>query len=172
MLAVLSIHLLLIFAALSSSEEDEDNESESQTSSTPNTSALETLVRTACESLAVSTLLAGTSSASINPLNAPGQQMSKDTSVAQPHGDSGSAEVAGSSVSSNLYAASTSTLSSADEAVFSVIFGHGREQNVTEDTVDEQSSLSASKELDLTQGNLSNIVDAEVVLNCAYSCDL
>lgn len=163
-----------MFIASSTSEED-DNESDPQTSSTPNTSALETLVRTACESLAVSTLLAETPSASINQINAPGQPASKDGTVARPNSDAGLSVVASSSAGSNLYPGSTSTLdqsSSADDAVFSVLFGNSRDQNVTEGTTEGQSACSlSSKELpesalNITQGNLSEIGDVEVI-ECA-----
>lgn len=156
----------------SSSSEDDDNDSEYQVSSSaPNTSALETLVRTACESLAVSTLLAGSSSATVDTLNVPGQQTpSKDPVVARSTSDTGSCHVPSSSSVSNLFPASTNALdqASSDDAVFSVIFGHSREQNVAEGTPEGQpGSLSSSKDfqesaLDLAQESLQDIEDAEV----------
>ena len=164
--------MLISIPVFAVSSEDDENDPESlASSSAPNTSALETLVRTACESLAVSTLLAGSSSASINPLNASGQQMpSKNPAAAQPTSDIGTCEVtSSSSTGSNLYPVSTSALdqASTDDAVFSVIFGHDRVQSVAEGTSEEQGSLSSSKELqesrlDLSQESLSDIGDAEV----------
>ena len=162
---MISLHY---FIGSCTSEED-DTESELQTSRAPNTSALETLVRTACESLAVSTLLAENSSSS-NPLDAPGQQPSKD--ILSVHNLSLGME-ASSSSSSNLYAASTSALnqtSSAEDPVFSVLFGHNRDQN-SRSTTDERhtcNNTSPSKELqesnlDLTQSSLSDIADGEVI---------
>ena len=156
----------------SSASEDNDNDSEYQASSSePNTSALETLVRTACESLAVSTLLAGSSSGAVDPLNVPGQQTpSKDPAVARPTGDTGACQVPSSSNVSNLFPTSTNALhqASSDDAVFSVIFGHSREQNVAEGTPEGQpGSLSSSKDLqesalDLAQDSLQDIEDVEV----------
>ncbi|XP_078357524.1 uncharacterized protein LOC144642437 isoform X2 [Oculina patagonica] len=147
------------------SAEEDDTESELQTSRTPNTSALETLVRTACESLAVSTLLAGGSSSN-NLLDAPGQEASKDAPTT--HSSRLGMVADSSSGGSNLYAASTSALnqsSSAEDSVFSVIFGQNRDHN-SRSTTEEQHSTSPSKELqesslDLTQGSLSDIGDGE-----------
>ena len=159
------------FTASSSSEDDDDDSEYQVSSSAPNTSALETLVRTACESLAVSTLLAGSSSGTVDTLNVPGQQTpSKDPAVARSTSDTGSCQVPSSSSVSNLFPASTNALdqASSDDAVFSVIFGHSREQNVAEGTPEGQpGSLSSSKDfqesaLDLTQESLQDIEDAEV----------
>lgn len=157
---------------LSGSDVSEDeNEYESYTSSTPNTSALETLVRTACESLAVSTLLAGTSSASVDPLNTPGQETSKESPALQADGHSGSGITSSSTGSTPYPSVPPSNLdqvSSPDDTVFSVIFGHGRGQNVAEGSSNEErGSLPSSKELqetalDLTEDNLSDIGDVEV----------
>lgn len=157
---------LLTFEASSTSEED-DTESDLQTSRAPNTSALETLVRTACESLAVSTLLAGSTSSSDNLLDASAQQTSKDAAVV---GSSRLGMAANSSsTGSNIYMASTSALnqsSSAEDAVFSAIFGQNRDTNSRSST-EEQNSRSLSKEIqespmDLTQNSLSDIGDGEV----------
>lgn len=76
-----------------------------------------------------------------------------------------------SSGGSNLYAASTSALnqsSSAEDSVFSVIFGQNRDHN-SRSTTEERHSTSPSKELqesslDLTQGSLSDIGDGEVCI--------
>lgn len=127
-------------------------------------------MRTACESLAVSTLLAENSSSSGNSVNVPGQQTSKENPEARANGDSGSGDLPSSSDGPNLYPASSSALDQvpvADDPVFSVIFGHGRDENVTEGTTEERAGLSSSKELqeatlDLTQENLSDIGDVEV----------
>ena len=159
------------FIGSSTSEEDE-TESELQTSQTPNTSALETLVRTACESLAVSTLLAENSSSS-NLLDAPGQQTSKDIPTA--HNPSLAMEASSSSGGSNLDMPSTSALnqtSSAEDPVFSIIFGQNRDQNSCSAVDERHNTTSPSKELqestlDLTQGSLSDIGDGEVIL---YMC--
>lgn len=75
-----------------------------------------------------------------------------------------------SSSVSNLFPASTNALdqASSDDAVFSVIFGHSREQNAAEGTPEGQpGSLSSSKDfqesaLDLAQESLQDIEDAEV----------
>ena len=127
-------------------------------------------MRTACESLAVSTLLAENSSSSVNSVNVPGQQTSKENPAARADVDAGSDDLPSSSDGPNLYPASSSTLDqvpAADDPVFSVIFGHGRDENVTEGTTEERTGLSSSKELqegtlDLTQENLSDIGDVEV----------
>ena len=78
--------------------------------------------------------------------------------------------MASSSSVSNLFPASTNALdqASTDDAVFSVIFGHSREQNVVEGTPEGQpGSLSSSKDfqesaLELAQESLQDIEDAEV----------
>ena len=152
----------------SSTSEEDDTESELQTSRAPNTSALETLVHTACESLAVSTLLAENSPSS-NLLDAPGQQTSKDIPTA--HNPSLGMAASSSSGGSNLYAPSTSALnqtSAADDPVFSVIFGHNRDQNSSSATDERHNNTSTSKELqestlDITQSSLSDIGDGEVI---------
>lgn len=155
-------------SAGSCTSEEDDTESELQTSRAPNTSALETLVRTACESLAVSTLLAGDSSSS-NLLDASGQQTSKD--IPSVHNSSLGMEACSSSGGSNLYTASTSALnqtSSAEDPVFSVLFGNNRDQNSRSTTDERQTydNTSPSKELqesnlDVTQSSLSDIGDGE-----------
>ena len=154
----------ILFKASSVSEDD--NESVLQSSRAPNTSALETLVRTACESLAVSTLLAGNSSSN-NLLDAPCHQPSQDTPVG--HASRLRIVASNSSASSNLYAPSTSALgetSAADDAVFSVIFGH-RDPNSRASAVEEEHDTSQSKDLpepslDLTHNRLSDMGDVEV----------
>ena len=166
------------FTASSSSEDDDNNSEYQVSSSAPNTSALETLVRTACESLAVSTLLAGSSSGTVDTLNVPGQQTpSKDPAVARSTSDTGSCQVPSSSSVSNLFPASTNALdqASSDDAVFSVIFGHSREQNVAEEGTPEgqPGSLSSSKDfqesaLDLAQESLQDIEDVEVSENSSF----
>ena len=78
--------------------------------------------------------------------------------------------MASSSSVSNLFPASTNALdqASTDDAVFSVIFGHSREQNVAEGTPEGQpGSLSSSKDfhesaLELAQESLQDIEDVEV----------
>lgn len=148
-----------------SSVSEDDNESVLQSSRAPNTSALETLVRTACESLAVSTLLAGNSSSN-NLLDAPCHQPSQDTPVG--HASRLRIVAGNSSASSNLYAPSTSALgetSAADDAVFSVIFGH-RDPNSRASAVEEEHDTSQSKDLpepslDLTHNRLSDMGDVE-----------
>lgn len=165
----MSFKVFHYFIGSCTSEED-DTESELQTSRAPNTSALETLVRTACESLAVSTLLAGDSSSS-NLLDASGQQTSKD--IPSVHNSSLGMEACSSSGGSNLYTASTSALnqtSSAEDPVFSVLFGNNRDQNSRSTTDERQTcdNTSPSKELqesnlDLTQSSLSDIGDGEVI---------
>jgi len=152
----------------SSTSEEDDTEAELQTSQAPNTSALETLVRTACESLAVSTLLAENSSSS-NLLDAPGQQTSKDIPTA--HNPSLGMEASSSTCGSNLDTPSTSALnqtSSAEDPVFSIIFGQNRDQNSSSAADERHNNTSPSKELqesslDLTQGSLSDIGDGEVI---------
>ena len=165
----ISFKVFHYFIGSCTSEED-DTESELQTSRAPNTSALETLVRTACESLAVSTLLAGNSSSS-NLLDTPGQQTSKD--IPSVHNSSLGMDASSSSGGSNLYTASTSALnqtSSAEDPVFSVLFGHNRDQNDRSTTDETQTcnNTSPSNELqesnlDLTQSSLSDIGDGEVI---------
>lgn len=114
----------------------------------------------------MSTLLAGSSSSN-NLLDASGQETSKDAPTANNSRLGMAAD--SSSGGSNLYAASTSALnqsSSAEDSVFSVIFGQNRDHN-SRSTTEEQRSTSPSKELqesslDLTQGSLSDIGDGEV----------
>lgn len=157
--------LPFILCKASSTSED-DTESDLQSSRAPNTSALETLVRTACESLAVSTLLAGNSSSN-SLLDAPCQQPSQDTSVG--HDSRMRIVASNSNASSNLYAPSTSALSettAAEDAVFSVIFGH-RDPNSRNSAVEEEHGTSSSKDLpepslDLTHNRLSDMGDGEV----------
>ena len=82
-------------------------------------------------------------------------------------------EASSSSGGSNLYTASTSALnqtSSVEDPVFSVLFGHNRDQNDRSTTDERQTcnNTSPSKELqesnlDLTQSSLSDIGDGEVM---------
>lgn len=80
-------------------------------------------------------------------------------------------EASSSSGGSNLYTASTSALnqtSSAEDPVFSVIFGHNRDQNSSSAIDERHNNTSPSKELqestlDFTQSSLSDIGDGEVI---------
>lgn len=80
-------------------------------------------------------------------------------------------EASSSSGGSNLYTASTSALnqtSPAEDPVFSVIFGHNRDQNSGTTTDERLHNTSPSKELqestlELTQSSLSDIGDGEVI---------
>lgn len=116
----------------------------------------------------MSTLLAENSSSN-NLLDPPGQQTSKDVPTA--HNPSLGMVASSSSSGSNLYTASTSALnqtSSAEDSVFSVIFGHNRDQNSRNATDERLNNTSPSKELqestlDLTQSSLSDIGDGEVI---------
>ena len=82
-------------------------------------------------------------------------------------------EACSSSGGSNLYTASTSALnqtSSAEDPVFSVLFGNNRDQNSRSTTDERQTydNTSPSKELqesnlDVTQSSLSDIGDGEVI---------
>ncbi|XP_074618828.1 uncharacterized protein LOC141877682 [Acropora palmata] len=136
--------------------EDVD-EFESQAASVPNTSALETLVRTACESLAVSTLFSGNPSAQVNALNASGdQQTCKEGSPSGVDGNSESID-ASSSCSHNVL----DQVSAEDDAVFNAIFGNGRDSAVADGSTEEACNLSLQETpLDLTNENLSDIGDA------------
>lgn len=136
--------------------EDVD-EFESQAASVPNTSALETLVRTACESLAVSTLFSGNPSAQVNALNASGdQQTCKDGSPSGVDGNSESID-ASSSCSHNVL----DQVSAEDDVVFNAIFGNGRDSAVADGSTEEACNLSLQETpLDLTNENLSDIGDA------------
>lgn len=153
-----------LFVVVSVSEDN--NETGSHTSSTPNTSALETLVRTACESLAVSTLLSGNPSATVDPLNASDHQQPKESSVLGSDGNPESLDLRSSS-NHNLYPSGTlDHVSAADDAVFSAIFGNDRDHSVTDGNSEERCSLSLSKELQdtpfgLSHENLSDIGDGE-----------
>ncbi|KAK2551864.1 hypothetical protein P5673_027104 [Acropora cervicornis] len=136
--------------------EDVD-EFESQAASVPNTSALETLVRTACESLAVSTLFSGNPSAQVNALNASDdQQTCKEGSPSGVDGNSESID-ASSSCSHNVL----DQVSAEDDAVFNAIFGNGRDSAVADGSTEEACNLSLQETpLDLTNENLSDIGDA------------
>ena len=102
-------------------------------------------------------------------LDAPGQQTSKDTPTA--HNPSLGMEASSSSGGSNLYTPSTSALnqtSPAEDPVFSVIFGHNRDQNSRSTTDERPHNTSPSQELqestlELTQSSLSDIGDGEVI---------
>ncbi|XP_067056761.1 uncharacterized protein [Acropora muricata] len=136
--------------------EDVD-EFESQAAGVPNTSALETLVRTACESLAVSTLFSGNPSAQVNALNASDdQQTCKDGSPSGVDGNSESID-ASSSCSHNVL----DQVSAEDDVVFNAIFGNGRDSAVADGSTEEACNLSLQETpLDLTNENLSDIGDA------------
>ncbi|XP_029186317.2 uncharacterized protein LOC114954021 [Acropora millepora] len=136
--------------------EDVD-EFESQAASVPNTSALETLVRTACESLAVSTLFSGNPSAQVNALNASDdQQTCKEGSPSGVDGNSESVD-ASSSCSHNVL----DQVSAEDDAVFNAIFGNGRDSAVADGSTEEACNLSLQETpLDLTNEHLSDIGDA------------
>lgn len=153
----------LLFLALSTLEDDDD-EFESQVASAPNTSALETLVRTACESLAVSTLFSGNPSAQVNALNVSGnQQTSKEGSPSGTDGNSESVD-ASSSCSHNVL----DQVSAEDDAVFNAIFGNGRDSAVADGSTEETCNLSLQETpLDLTNENLGDIGEAEV---CLFAC--
>lgn len=146
--------------------EDVD-EFESQAASVPNTSALETLVRTACESLAVSTLFSGNPSAQVNALNASDdQQTCKDGSPSGVDGNSESID-ASSSCSHNVL----DQVSAEDDVVFNAIFGNGRDSAVADGNTEEACNLSLQETpLDLTNENLSDIGDAEVCLPVSLFC--
>lgn len=136
--------------------EDVD-EFESQAASVPNTSALETLVRTACESLAISTLFSGNPSAQVNALNvSDDQQTCKEGSPSGVDGNSESVD-ASSSCSHNVL----DQVSAEDDVVFNAIFGNGRDSAVADGSTEEACNLSLQETpLDLTNENLSDIGDA------------
>lgn len=149
----------LLFSALPALEDVD--EFESQAAGVPNTSALETLVRTACESLAVSTLFSGNPSAQVNALNSSDdQQTCKDGSPSGVDGNSESID-ASSSCSHNVL----DQVSAEDDVVFNAIFGNGRDSAVADGSTEEACNLSLQETpLDLTNENLSDAGDAEVCL--------
>lgn len=152
------IKLCCFYLLLSALPALEDvDEFESQAASVPNTSALETLVRTACESLAVSTLFSGNPSAQVNALNASDdQQTCKDGSPSGVDGNSESID-SSSSCSHNVL----DQVSAEDDVVFNAIFGNGRDSAVADGSTDEACNLSLQETpLDLTNENLSDIGDA------------
>lgn len=145
--------------------EDVD-EFESQAASVPNTSALETLVRTACESLAVSTLFSGNPSAQVNALNASDdQQTFKEGSPPGVDGNTSESVDASSSCSHNVL----DQVSAEDDVVFNAIFGNGRDSAVADGSTEEACNLSLQETpLDLTNENFSDIGDAGDAEVCLF----
>ena len=145
---------------------------------TTEASALETLVRTACETLAVSTVLSGHSSSTNQALDATNQEVSKDfpskelaTMVTEAVVTSPNT---GQNVFTTSHASQASTSSAALEsnaAVLSVIFEPVRDGSVTGNTIREQMSVSPPKDqqssaLELASNSLSDMGDAEVCVSC------